>query len=126
MIVVALLNFEFKHSEDWPKDKYISSYKLLEDTVNEPMTQTLRFVFLELGHFNKQISDLETPFEKWIYLLKHTHNMKGIPSEFDEPLFKRLFLLAEIGGFSATRYLFFLHRIGHSVDNYTKFHRVLH
>ena len=56
----------------------------------------LRFVFLELGRFNKQISDLETPFEKWIYLLKHMHNMKGIPSEFDEPLFKRFFLLAEI------------------------------
>ena len=78
-----------------------------------------------------------------VALLKHMHNMKGIPSEFDEPLFKRLFLLAEIGDFSATRYLFFLHRIGHSVekcanltrvvhrighsvDNYTKFHRVLH
>ena len=126
VIVVALLNFEFKHSDDWPKDKYISSYRLLEDTVNEPMTQALRFVFLELGRFNKQIFELETPFEKWIYLLKHLHNMKEIPSEFDEPLFKRLFLLAEIGDFSATRYLFFLHRIGHSVDNYTKFHRVLH
>ena len=63
------------------------------------MTQALRFVFLELGRFNKQISELETPFEKWISLLKHMHNMKGIPPEFDEPLFKRLFLLAEIGNF---------------------------
>ena len=59
VIVVALLNFEFKHSEDWPKEKYLSSYRLLEDTVNEPMTQALRFVFLELGRFNKQIFDLE-------------------------------------------------------------------
>ena len=100
VIVVALLNFEFKHSEDWPKDKYISSYRLLEDTVNEPMTNALRFVFLELGRFNKQISELETPFEKWIYLLKHMHNMKCIPAGFDEPMFKRLFLLAEIGNFT--------------------------
>ena len=100
VIVVALLNFEFKHSEEWPKDKYVSSYRLLEDTVNEPMTKALRFVFLELGRFNKQISELKTPFEKWIYLLKHLHNMKGIPPEFDEPLFKRLFLLAEICNFT--------------------------
>ena len=28
--------------------------------------------------------------EKWIYLLKHMPNMKSIPAEFDEPLFKRL------------------------------------
>ena len=36
------------------------------------MTDVLRFVFLELGRFNKQISKLETPFEKWIYLLELT------------------------------------------------------
>lgn len=33
------------------------------------MTNALRFVFLELGRFNKRISDLETKFEKWVYLL---------------------------------------------------------
>jgi predicted transposase/invertase (TIGR01784 family) len=101
VIVVALLNFEFKHSDEWPEDKYLSSYRLLEDTEHEPMTNTLRFVFLELGRFRKRISELETKFEKWVYLLKNMHNMKDIPPEFDEPLFKRLFLLAEIGNFTA-------------------------
>jgi predicted transposase/invertase (TIGR01784 family) len=101
VIVVALLNFEFKHSDEWPEDKYLSSYRLLEDTEHEPMTNTLRFVFLELGRFRKRISELETKFEKWVYLLKNMHNMKDIPPEFDEPLFQRLFLLAEIGNFTA-------------------------
>ena len=122
VIVVALLNFEFKHSDDWPKDKYISSYRLLEDTVNEPMTQALRFVFLELGRFNKRISELETPFEKWIYLLKHMHNMKEIPSEFDEPLFKRLFLLAEIGNFTPGE----LEQYYKSLNNMGDYYNILH
>ena len=122
VIVVALLNFEFKHSEGWPKDKYLSSYRLLEDSVNEPMTQALRFVFLELGRFNKQISELETPFEKWIYLLKHLHNMKEIPSEFDEPLFKRLFLLAEIGNFTPCE----LEQYYKSLNNMGDYYNILH
>lgn len=122
VIVVALLNFEFKHSDEWPKDKYLSSYRLLEDTVNEPMTQALRFVFLELGRFNKQISELETPFEKWIYLLKHLHNMKEIPSEFNEPLFKRLFLLAEIGNFTPGE----LEQYYKSLNNMGDYYNILH
>ena len=50
VIVVALLNFEFKHSDDWPKDKYISSYRLLEDTVNDPLFKRL-FLLAEIGNF---------------------------------------------------------------------------
>ena len=87
-----------------------------------PLTQTLRFVFLELGRFNKQISDLETPFEKWIYLLKHMHNMKGIPSEFDEALFKRLFLLAEIGNFTPGE----LEQYYKSLNNMGDYYNILH
>ena len=122
VIVVALLNFEFKHSDEWPKDKYVSSYRLLEDAVNEPMTQALRFVFLELGRFNKQIFELETPFEKWIYLLKHLHNMSEIPSEFDESLFKRLFLLAEIGNFTPGE----LEQYYKSLNNMGDYYNILH
>ena len=86
------------------------------------MTQALRFVFLELGRFNKQISELETPFEKWIYLLKHLHNMKEIPSEFDEPLFKRLFLLAEIGNFTPGE----LEQYYKSLNNMGDYYNILH
>lgn len=122
VIVVALLNFQFKHSEDWPDDKYLSSYRLLEDSAHEPMTNTLRFVFLELGRFNKRISELNTIFEKWVYLLKHMHNMKEIPPEFDEPLFKRLFLLAEIGKFTPEE----LEQYYKSLNNMGDYYNIIH
>ena len=81
--------------------EYRSSYRLYEDTYDEVMTDVLRFVFLELGRFDKCIWELETIAEKWMYLLKHMHEMVEIPKEFSDPLFTRLFLLAEIDNFTA-------------------------
>lgn len=98
--VVAILNFRFDHSDDWPADRYLSSYRLREDSNHEEMTDVLRFVFLELGRFNKKIWELDTVFDKWMYLLKHMHEMEEIPKKFTDPLFTRLFLLAKIGSFT--------------------------
>ena len=43
-------------------------------------------------------------FDKWMYLLKHMHEMVEIPKEFSDPLFTRLFLLAEINNFTSDEY----------------------
>lgn len=102
--VVAILNFRFGHMANWPEDKFRSSYRLREDDNHEVMTDVLRFVFLELGRFNKRIWELETVLDKWIYLLCHMHEMVEIPKEFDDSLFRRLFMLAEIDNFTAEEY----------------------
>ena len=100
--VVAVLNFGFKHVDEWPSEKFRSSYRLWEDTCKaDLMTDTLRFVFIELARFKKCIWQLETFFDKWLYLLKHIHEMVEIPKEFTDPFFKRLFMLAEIDNFTA-------------------------
>ena len=104
MTVVAILNFQFWHEIDWPQDRYHSSYRLREDSCDEVMTDVLRFVFLELGRFKKRIWELDTVFDKWMYLLKHMHEMSEIPKEFSDPLFTRLFMLAEIHKFTAEEY----------------------
>lgn len=101
MTVIAILNFKFDHSDDWPADRFHSSYRLREDSNHETMTDVLRFVFLELGRFNKKIWELDSVFDKWMYLLKHIHEMEEIPKKFSDPLFTRLFLLAKIGSFTA-------------------------
>ena len=102
--VVAILNFRFSHQDGWPQDKFRSSYRLREDGNHEVMTDVLRFVFLELGRFRKRIWELETVFDKWMYLLRHMHEMVEIPKEFDDSLFRRLFMLAEINNFTAEEY----------------------
>ena len=102
--VVSILNFRFNHYDEWPDDQPRSSYRLREDESHELMTDVLRFVFLELGRFNKRIDELESVSDKWIYLLKYMHTMTEIPPEFSDPMFTRLFLLSEINKFTADEY----------------------
>ena len=89
------------HSENWPDDRFHSSYRLREDCTGEVMTEVVRYVFLELGRFKKKIGELESSFDKWLYLLKNMHKLKKIPKEFDTPEFRRLFILAKTGNFTA-------------------------
>ena len=42
--------------------------------------------------------------DKWMYLLKHMHELVSIPKEFNDPLFTRLFMLAEIHKFTPEEY----------------------
>ena len=119
--VVAILNFQFEHDGDWPREKYHSSYRLREDGSNEIMTDVLRFVFLELGRFKKRIWELETVFDKWMYLLKHMHEMVVIPNEFKDPLFSRLFLLAEINNFTSDE----LQQYQKSLENMGEFENII-
>ena len=119
--VVAILNFKFNHDECWPDDRYHSSYRLREDCTGEEMTDVLRFVFLELGRFKKGIHELETDFDKWMYLLKHMHELHEIPDVFETPEFKRLFILAEIGKFTAEEYKQYIK----SLDNMSDYYNVI-
>ena len=120
--MVAVLNFSFKHIDDgWPEDRFRSSYRLREDGTHEIMTDVLRFVFLELGRFRKRIWELETRFDKWIYLLKHMHELSEIPKEFSDPLFTRLFMLAEIDNFTAEEYQQYIE----SLDNMGDYQNII-
>ena len=116
--VVAILNFSFEHDRGWPSDRYHSSYRLREDVTGEEMTDVIRYVFLELVRFKKSISELETTFDKWMYLLRHMHKMTEIPEEFQEPEFKRLFLLAEIGNFTPDEMAQYLKSLENMSDYY--------
>ena len=100
----SILDFRFDHADGWPDDRFHSSYRLREDRTGEVMTDVLRYVFLELGRFRKRLWELETTFEKWMYLLKHMHEMVDIPAIFQTPDFKRLFILSEIDNFTAEEY----------------------
>ena len=85
------------------------------------MTDVLRFVFLELGRFKKRIWELQTVFDKWMYLLKHMHEMVSIPKEFGDPLFTRLFLLAKINNFTSDEYK----QYQKSLENMSEFDNVI-
>ena len=65
----------------FPKnDKLITNFVLKEKSKNFEYTEEqMGFVFVELPRFKKNLSELETLADKWIYFLKETANLDDIP-----------------------------------------------
>jgi len=69
------------------KNKDPVSYHCITDTSNgECSIPYLKFAFIELPKFNKEESDLETPLDYWIYMLKNATTWEKIPEQFPEPV----------------------------------------
>ena len=63
---------------------------LRERNSEEPFTDKLRFIYLNLPLFTKKAEECVTDFEKWIYVLKHMETLDRIPFETQKKIFKRL------------------------------------
>jgi len=60
----------------------------------------LRFVYIELPKFKKTESELETHFDKWMYVFTHLSELQNRPKKLQERVFAKLFEAAEIAKFT--------------------------
>ena len=60
----------------------------------------LTFIYLEMPHFVKTENELETTYDKWLYVLKYLPTFTERPQKLQERIFHRLFEAAEIARFS--------------------------
>jgi len=98
--VISIVDFVMEHCESWPKDRFHSHYIMKEEEYNEPYSNNLHFLFIELPRFNKVLQNLSDESEKWAYLFQNLSQLKDIPVEFDENYFTDLFLTAKIANFT--------------------------
>ncbi len=96
---VAILDFIFDEDKD-QKDKYLYNVKLSDIETNKVFYDKLTFVYLEMPKFNKTIEQLETRFEKWLYIIRNLNKLDRIPEKLKEGIFIRLFEVAEIAKFT--------------------------
>ncbi|NES00514.1 MAG: Rpn family recombination-promoting nuclease/putative transposase, partial [Symploca sp. SIO1B1] len=61
----------------------------------------LKFIYVELPKFTKTVDQLESHFDKWLFLLKHLSELESPPEALQEVVFDRLFEVSEISNFSA-------------------------
>jgi len=92
---IGILNFVFNESKD-DKDYYHSEVKLMDIQKKTVFYDKLTFIYLEMPKFNKSIDELETRFEKWMYVLKNLPRLQGLPSQLQEKIFEKIFRVAEI------------------------------
>jgi predicted transposase/invertase (TIGR01784 family) len=81
------------------KTKLLHDVRLIEKETQKEFYSKLRFIYVEIKKFDKSLEDIETHFEKWLYVLKNLVKIEEVPPKLQEKVFKKLFQVAEIAGF---------------------------
>lgn len=96
---IAILDFIFEADKNEP-DKYRYDVKLTDIETKKVFYDKLTFIYLEMPKFNKTVDELETRFEKWLFVLRNLNRLDRIPDKLKERIFEKLFEIAEIARFT--------------------------
>jgi len=105
---VGVLNFKFNESKS-DKNYYHSEVKLMDTKKKTVFYDKLTFIYLEMPKFNKTLDELETRFDKWLYVLKNLHKLQELPQKLQERIFKKIFKVAEIAKLDPAEYAEYKH-----------------
>jgi predicted transposase/invertase (TIGR01784 family) len=90
---IAIMDFVFDTKN---KDKFEHRIKLLDEETHEVFYDKLAYLYIEIPKFNKELNELQTDYDKWLYAFKNLHRLREMPKELEQGIFKKLFELAEI------------------------------
>ncbi len=103
---IAILDFIFEEDQGEP-GKYRYDVKLTDIETCKVFYDKLTFIYLEMPKFNKTVEELETRFEKWLYILRNLDRLETIPEVLQEAIFEKLFEVAEIARFTPQQVKFY-------------------
>lgn len=95
---VGILDFIF---DDHKSEEGLLHIVELKNQRCEVFYDKLKFIYIELPKFNKQEEELETHFDKWLYVFRHLSELQGRPKKLQDKIFQKLFEAAEIAKFSS-------------------------
>ena len=98
---VGILNFCFPENEYEP-DNYFHEVKLLDTKDKHVFYDKLTLLYLEMPKFNKTEEQLESMFDKWLFVLRNLSRLMERPAALQERIFERVFEQAEIARYSET------------------------
>ncbi|KAK3582567.1 hypothetical protein CHS0354_024121 [Potamilus streckersoni] len=95
---VGILDFEFDE-ENQGLEEVIHTVQL-KNQHNQIFYDKLKFVYLEMPHFNKSEKELETRLDKWLYFIRHLEDFQTIPEIFKDEVFEKAFKKAELANYT--------------------------
>ena len=98
---VAVMDFIFDEAPA-DKDKLRHDIQLMDIETHRIFFPKLRFIYLEMPKFNKSADELETRYDKWLYVLKNLSRLERVPERLQERIFTKLFQVAELAQFNET------------------------
>ena len=113
---VGILNFVFKDEEkddktgelktvnEFSDDDLMHVVMLTDRITGKVFYKKLVYIYLEMPKFDKKENELETMYEKWLFVLKNLPKLLERPKELQERIFEKLFKQAEIAMFTDKEY----------------------
>lgn len=101
---IGILDFIFDSDKSEP-EKYRYDVKLQDIETNNTFYDKLTFIYFEMPKFNKSIDQLETRFDKWLYVLKNLNKLDRLPEKLKGEVFEKVFEVAEISKFTREEYI---------------------
>ena len=84
---VCFMNYMPDHEE---LSKFRTDIVLADKESGEIASNKLRFIYLVLPLFEKNVDECVTDFDKWIYVLKHMEALSRMPFTAQKEIFKQL------------------------------------
>lgn len=79
VIFIGILDFEQTKNEN-----YLSRSQIRDVETGEQTIKDMEFTFIELPKFNKQLPELTTLIEKWVYFIKNAESLEVIPDNIND------------------------------------------
>ncbi|BDC98478.1 Rpn family recombination-promoting nuclease/putative transposase [Persicobacter psychrovividus] len=96
---IGIMDFVFDEKDE-NKDKLLHHVQLLETETKEVFYDKLTFIYLETPKFTKELHELESKFDKWLYLLRNLEKLQDRPAQLQERIFTKFFDNAEIAHYT--------------------------
>ena len=100
--IVCILNYVME--PDYP-EKYRWDVVRMDRDLKIPFSETLNEVYLEMPKFVLPLSECNTIYLKWLYVLNNIEIMERLPEELNNQLFQKLKSIVEIERMSANERL---------------------
>lgn len=94
---VGILDFIF---EDHRSEEDLLHVVELKNQRCDVFYDKLKFIYIELPKFTLGEDELETQFDKWLFVFRHLSTLQNRPEQLQDKIFQRLFEAAEIARFS--------------------------
>ncbi len=98
VFTICILNFSFPDIAS--ERRNLREVKLMDIATKEVFYDKLSLIYLEMPRFQKTEDQLDTHFDKWLYILKNLHLLQNRPVKLQERIFEKLFKEAEIAQLS--------------------------
>lgn len=95
--IIGILNFTFNDTDG---DYFHHEVKLVDLYTHKVFYDKLTFIYLEMPKFNKKEDELESMFDKWLFVLRNLSSLFERPRALQNRVFDRLFETAEIAKFN--------------------------